>query len=174
MDFLPFIGAVMADHSAQAQAALQQVVQDWQDRVTIVGLIEHAQDASDQCAPGILVSIDDGKRFPIGQDLGCGAQGCTLDSGAVVEAGAWIEQKLDERVQLVVLSKFGKLEAELGRGLSGPLSAALDQGVPVLIAVSARYRDQWAAFAEGLFVPLPAEPAAIHAWLAGVLAKAAA
>jgi hypothetical protein len=81
---------------------------------------------------------------------------------------------LDEHVELVVLSKFGKLEAEMGRGLSGPLSSALDKGVPVLIAVSARYRDQWAAFAEGLFVTLPPEPAVINTWLAGILAKAAA
>ena len=161
----------MATNSAAAQVLLSQVVDRWQARLRIIGLIEEPPAGVDACTPGTLVSIEDGRRFPIGQDLGCGAQGCTLDSAAVVEAGHWLTDRIvqgriaQEPCDLLIVNKFGKLEAESGGGLTAPLTAAVDLEIPVLLVVPARFQDAWADFAGDLAQSLPPDLASIEAWL---------
>jgi nucleoside-triphosphatase THEP1 len=161
----------MATNSAAAQALLWQVVDRWQARLRIIGLIEEPSAEGDTCTPGTLVSIDDGRRFAIGQDLGCGAEGCTLDSAAVVEAGHWLTERImqsliaPEQCDLLIINKFGKLEAESGGGLTAPLTAAVDLEIPVLLVVPARFREAWADFAGDMADTLIPDLASIEAWL---------
>ncbi len=63
-----------------------------------------------------------------------------------------------------MVNKFGKIEAD-GGGLRGAIAEAVGLGIPVLVGVPARNLDRWRAFAGPLAVELPAEPAAIAAWL---------
>lgn len=170
----PRIGAVMASDSAAAQALLTQVATRWKTRLTIVGLTEEPPAGADPCAPGTLISIGDGKRFPIAQDLGCGAQGCTLDSAALMAAGQWVESRITTGCDLVILNKFGKLEAETGSGLMGALTAAVALDLPVLLAVPPRFGAQWESFADGLATRLPPQLAAIETWLAQIFGHRAA
>lgn len=156
----------MATNSAAAQALLSQVVDRWQARLRIIGLIEEPPAGGDTCTPGTLVSIDDGRRFAIGQDLGCGAEGCTLDSASVVEAGHWLSERImQEQCDLLIINKFGKLEAESGGGLTAPLTAAVDLEIPVLLVVPARFREAWADFAGDLADTLLPDLGSIEAWL---------
>ena len=63
---------------------------------------------------------------------------------------------------LVVLSKFGKLEA-MRSGLTGAFEAAIAAGKPVLTTVSEKHREAWRAFAPDATV-LPADKTALQAW----------
>lgn len=161
----PLLGAIRADHSAQAQALLAQVAERWRARLRILGVIEEPPPGGEECSPGTLVSIGDGARFPLGQDLGCEAQGCTLDTGALALAAAWVEQRLDEPCDLLILSKFGKMEAEAGGGLLSCLVAALDRGVPVLLVISPRFAPAWEAFAGPYAHTLPQDMGAVEEWI---------
>jgi hypothetical protein len=162
------LGAIMADRSATSQPLLAQVVAQWGGRLRIAGVIEEPPANGQDCSPGTLVSIGDGTRFPLGQDLGCEAEGCTLDSGALVSAAAWVEQRLSQPCDLLILSKFGKMEAEAGSGLLSCLLAALDRGVPVLLTISPRFVDAWAEFAGPYAQTLPPDMAAVEQWLAAI------
>jgi hypothetical protein len=165
------LGAIMAVNSASAQALLTQVLARWGGALRIAGLIEEPPASGEECSPGTLVSIHDGARFALGQDLGCEAQGCTLDSGALVSASAWVEQRLANPCDLLILSKFGKMEA-MGSGLLSCLLAALDQGLPVLLTISPRFVEAWEEFAGPYAQTLPPEITAIERWIEGITAPA--
>ncbi|WP_183625525.1 DUF2478 domain-containing protein [Novosphingobium sediminicola] len=168
----PVLGAIMAERSASAQALLAQIVARWGGPLRIAGVIEEPPASGEDCSPGTLVSIHDGARFPLGQDLGCEAQGCTLDSGALVSAAAWVETRLSQPCDLLILSKFGKMEAEAGSGLLSCLLIALDRAVPVLLTISPRFVEAWAEFAGPYAQTLPPDMAAVESWLEQITAPA--
>jgi hypothetical protein len=64
---------------------------------------------------------------------------------------------------LVLLSKFGKLEAD-ERGLFGAFQAALDAHIPLLTSVSPAFEEPWKRLAGQSFIILPADPDAIGVW----------
>ena len=88
---------------------------------------------------------------------------CHLDgAGALTAAGA-VRRDIAAGCELVVLSKFGKLEAA-GEGLAPAFKAALDARLPLLTSVSPALEDAWKRFIGRPFVILPAEPIEIDAW----------
>lgn len=74
-----------------------------------------------------------------------------------------VRRDIERGCDLVVLSKFGKLEAG-GGGLRDAFAAAIDAGVPLLTSVSQNFSVAWEAFAAPLFVVLPADPDRIEQW----------
>lgn len=111
-----------------------------------------------------LRSLTDGLSYPVFQDLGPGASGCALDPAGVVLASEAVRAGIARGCDLVILSKFGKIEAVNGSGLVPAFVAAIDAGVPVLTSAAPRWHDAWEAFASPLFVSLPAEEEAIEQW----------
>ena len=163
---LPALGAIASPDTPTGQALLGALARLWQGR-HIVGLIEEPQGHLDRCAPGTLVSLADGRRWPIYQQLGCGAKGCVLDSAMLVEAAHDLAGQV-AGADLVVVSKFGKLEAEHGAGMIEPMAAALEAGVPVLTSFVPRFAASWAAFAGDLAQILPPELEAVRGWADGL------
>jgi hypothetical protein len=123
--------------------------------VRVVGMIE--DDSG-------LRSLVDGRVFPIFQDLGAGASGCSLEPAGVVAAGAQVLRDMAAGCDLVVLNKFGKLEAEMGSGLIDVFGAALVADVPVLTSVSSRFLGAWERFAAPFYCLLPADEDAVSDW----------
>jgi hypothetical protein len=78
-------------------------------------------------------------------------------------AAAAVRDDIAAGCDLVVLSKFGRLEAD-GGGLRDAFAAALEAGVPVLTSVSPVYTDKWQAFATPLFTVLPPDADRVDAW----------
>jgi hypothetical protein len=97
------------------------------------------------------------------QDLGPGSSGCHLDAAGVTQASDAVQRDIAQGCDLVVLSKFGKLEAG-GGGLRDAFSAAFEAGVPVLTSVSGALEEPWRHFATPLFAIVPADAARIEAW----------
>jgi nucleoside-triphosphatase THEP1 len=110
-----------------------------------------------------LMVLSRGETIRISQNLGPLARGCRLDPSGLETAVGHVERALEAAPRLLIVNKFGKVEAE-GRGFRPVIGAALAQGVPVLTSVSPGNLAAFEAFAEGLAEPLPADEAAILDW----------
>ena len=158
------IGVVQGAASPVVQELLRAFVARLGPQVRAAGVIEDPQGAAEgPCNAGDLRSLSDGQRFSIMQDLGRDAEACRLDAAGVVSACGVVEQAIRAGCDLVVLSKFGKIEAD-GGGLAGAFGAALDAGAPILTSVAPRFGEAWDRFAAPLYVLLPPDLAAIEAW----------
>ncbi|MGE0007515.1 MAG: DUF2478 domain-containing protein [Parvibaculaceae bacterium] len=165
------IAAVQGTPSSQVQAMFRSLARRWRPSARIVGLIEEDHGLGKRaCSAGRLQSIADGTSYPIFQDLGPGSAACHLDGAGAVPAGEAVRRDVVSGCDLVLLSKFGKLEAG-GAGLVPAFAAAIEAGVPVLTSVSPAFETAWARFAGSLFVALPADPQRIEAWWRAVSAR---
>jgi hypothetical protein len=115
-------------------------------------LAEHHGLADRACSAGFLRSILTSERFPIFRDLGPGSTTCHLDERAMLSATEAVQQDIAAGCDLVLLNKFGKLEAS-NSGLADAFRAAIEGDVPVLTPAS---ESAWQAYATPPFVALPA------------------
>lgn len=136
----------------------------------LAGVIEvttmRGDEGHEPCGVEVLRSVADGRDYALFQDLGPGSTACALDPAGVAEACAAVCRDIAAGCDLVVLSKFAKLEAETGSGLMGAFGAALEAGVPILTAVSPGRRESWDAFAAPYYEVLGPDLADIAAWWA--------
>ena len=105
------------------------------------------------------------QTFDISQNLGPEATGCCLDTGGVAHASSVLHQALVDRVDVVVVNRFGGLEAK-GEGFFSDIAALLDAGIPVLTIVAPKHLAAWreltGPLALELHLPLPVQ--ALHDW----------
>ncbi|MEJ1156682.1 DUF2478 domain-containing protein [Prosthecomicrobium sp. N25] len=124
------------------------------DGVRLAGMVQTS--ACRAVAGRAEMTLEDlarGTRLAISQDLGRHGRGCRLDAGALETAAAQALGGLRDGADLVILSKFGRREAE-GGGFRQVIEAAVAADIPVLIGVSSEHRAAWLAFAEHLAVTL--------------------
>jgi hypothetical protein len=133
----------------------------------VAGLIQH-----DRPVPGRrkcdmdLEDLATGLIVPISEYRGEASAGCRLDVAALLSAGGVAGSAIaaTRRPALMVINKFGKLEAE-GGGLIPLIVASLDDGVPLLVGVPERNWAAWTEFAGDMADTLPPEPGDVLAWL---------
>lgn len=106
-----------------------------------------------------------GGTIRISQDLGPGAAGCRLDTGALQDAVARVERSADDGCDLLIINKFGRHE-EAGAGFRDVIAAALARGTPVLVGVGSRNIAAFLAFADGLAEHVAPDTSALDAWAA--------
>ena len=114
-----------------------------------------------------------GETLPIMQDLGAQATGCRVDPSAIAVAARLLERALEAKPDLLVVNRFGRLEAE-GGGMLAEIGRAFTDGVPLIICVPKRYLGAWDAFACGLDAKLKPTLAAIDGWWATLAASSSA
>lgn len=160
---VPAIAAVIGADSQFVQTLFATVVADWRAAgVKVVGVIAETHGLADRsCSAGFLRDIATGKPFSIYLETAPSHTSCHLDADGVNAASASLMLQV-QTGDLVVLSKFGKLEA-MRSGLTGAFEAAIAAGKPVLTAVSEKHRDAWRAFAPDATF-LPTEKTALEAW----------
>jgi hypothetical protein len=162
------IAVVQGAPSAEVQDLFRSLAERWRPSARLAGVVAEEHGLPDRaCTAGYLVSLTDGERFQIFQDLGPGSTGCHLAGAGALAASQAVRRDIAAGCDLVVLSKFGKLEKD-GGGLRDALSAAIEAGVPVLTSVSPALMLAWESFAEPLFVTLPADADRVDAWWQGV------
>jgi hypothetical protein len=110
-----------------------------------------------------LLVLASGERIRLDQPLGAGAQSCVLDGDALARAAQALREAVRARPDLLVVSRFGKQEAQ-GGGMRAEIAEALLSGTPVLVAVSAALRAEWERFLGAPSFVLPARAEAIAAW----------
>jgi hypothetical protein len=134
----------------------------------IVGVVAQSHGLADRrCCAGYLRRIADGERFAMFEELGAGSTACHLEASGAALAAEAVRQDLTAGCDLVLLSKFGKLEAA-GKGLWSAFTAAVEAHIPLLTSVSPAVTKAWENFAGTGFITLPADGAAIDAWLIAV------
>ncbi|QTL05482.1 DUF2478 domain-containing protein [Aquabacter sp. L1I39] len=119
-----------------------------------------------------LLDLASGGQYPLNQKLGPGAAGCSLDPEGLAAACAAVQAsiaRLDggEERALVILSKFGRQEAE-GRGLTDAFHAAVLADLPILTSVSPAVAAAWADFAGPMARFGGMSPDEIDAWFDGI------
>ncbi|WP_134678562.1 DUF2478 domain-containing protein [Paracoccus ravus] len=122
------------------------------------------------CDMDLAILGDDGPAIRISQSLGNCSQGCRLDTEALTFAVARAEAVLARGADLVIVNKFGKLEAA-GRGFRDFIAAALAEDVPVLLHVPPDQLPEFWAFAGTLAEEI--DPEGLIDWCKGKIGRAA-
>ncbi|MDE1147268.1 MAG: DUF2478 domain-containing protein [Azospirillaceae bacterium] len=159
------LAAVIYQPEDDVDTLLASFAQGLRDQGRHVGGIVQRNRRGD-CGPVKLMEVVDlrsGHVIPICQNLGPGSEACRLDTGGLAEAALAVARAVTDGVELVVVNKFGKTEAE-GRGLRGEMAAAIDAGLPLLTAVPWRFYNDWMAFTGGYGTTLLCDAGVVAAW----------
>lgn len=113
--------------------------------------------------------IESGRRIDLMQDLGACSEGCRLDTTALAEVAGLLAQSIAAAPDLLLVSRFGRAEAE-GGGFLNEIGAAAAAGTPTLVGVSAKRSGEWQAFAGEFAESLPCSLEAVLAWWQEVVA----
>ncbi|GLS42753.1 hypothetical protein GCM10007884_07380 [Methylobacterium brachythecii] len=122
-----------------------------------------------RCPRSNLRSLRDlrtGTDYVTEQDLGPGSTACRLIADGIMDACASVQRQILAGCDIVILSKFGKLEAKR-TGLVAAFTAAVETETPVLTAVSPTFVEQWSRFAGNLAAYAPPSLIPLNAWWAG-------
>jgi hypothetical protein len=105
-----------------------------------------------------------GTVLQLSEDRGKESSGCRLDRGILTEAAGLLLSALEDKPDILVLNKFGKVEAE-GEGLRDVLAKAVELNVPIMVGVPFRNIDQWRVFAGELAEDCAVDPSCVRRWL---------
>jgi nucleoside-triphosphatase THEP1 len=117
------------------------------------------------------VVLSSGEIVPVAHDRDLGAVGCGIDCGQLASVARLIEAAIHEGADLVVINRFGKLEA-MGEGLIDLIRQAAEADIPVLIAVPEHRFASWIKYSAGMSVRLPCQRAALDRWWQSVAMEA--
>ncbi len=111
------------------------------------------------------IAVDSGEHIPLKRptqsDFVNGV--CSLDHAALTESTGALRRAINNRVDLMVVEKFGEQEQK-GSGLADEILAAMAEGIPVLVLVPASAQEVWNQFSGGLADTLPCSRDAIAHW----------
>jgi len=107
----------------------------------------------------------------LGYHSGNGTNGCHIDSKRLATIASAIDAAIEEGSDLVIINRFGKLEAA-GRGLIRLIERAAEADIPVITAVPVYLFAAWVKYSSGMTVRLPCRRAAIDTWWQSVAGAA--
>lgn len=157
-------GAVVLPHRHAAHALLAGFAALRQAQGTsVAGLLQEGSKSAGDAPDAItLADLNTGERFAIMLSTAC-AGSCAVDPSAVAAASAVLRRAIARRSTLILVNKFGPLEAE-GGGLADEMLQAMAAELPLLTTVSVNRLESWLRFTGGMCELLPPEPAALSAW----------
>lgn len=123
--------------------------------------VKPADPSGHPCDMDLLV-LPDGPGFRISQPLGRMAKGCRLDGGVIEAIAAEVEARM-AGADLLIVNKFGKLEAQ-GRGLCPAITMAMGMDIPALVGVNEMNIPDFLAFSDGEAEALRPDLRAIRTW----------
>lgn len=159
------IAALQGAGSHELQGTLSAFARELQSQgYRVAGVIEEsACDGVGRCKKLSVKDIASGEIIPISQKLGAGSEACNLDPGGLAVACGRVEEAINRGVDVVVLSKFGKLEASRS-GLCDAFRAAILADIPVVTAVSQPVSRDWDCFAGELSEYVEPDIGALATW----------
>jgi hypothetical protein len=83
-------------------------------------------------------------------------------------AAARIDALIPTGADLVIINRFGKLEAD-GTGLVDEIARALSFDIPVLVAVPEFRFSEWLSFCRGMGVKLPCRNGSLQSWWSAMI-----
>jgi hypothetical protein len=159
------IAAVQGAPSPLIQATLLAFARHSREQgLRVAGVVEISPcEDKGHCKSLSVRDLTSGANFPITQRLGAGSEACNLDPGGLALACGAIEDAIQKGVDVVVLSKFGKLEAARS-GLCDAFRAAMMADIPVITAVPPPLAEDWDRFAGDLSEFVDAHMFSLTAW----------
>jgi len=164
---MPLLTAIKFKRGFDVDIHLAHICQQLTGKGLIVGGL--VQNNSCSAVSGIqLVDLRSQNKFDIWENRGRLASGCRLDETGLLGTAKVIEQAIDDRVDLVIINRFGRAESE-GKGLRDYFAQAVDAGVPVLTGVREPYIEAWQQFHGGMAHELLATGKNLENWVAGMV-----
>jgi hypothetical protein len=164
------IMAVVYDDGIAADRFLADVGYKLRDRgVNVGGVVQRNTFVRNRTKCDMeLEELQSGEVFQISEDRGAFAKGCRLDRSVLARISSAMEDVVAQRPAILVVNKFGKVEAE-GGGLRDVIALAVQLGIPTIVGVPFRNVDQWRAFAGNFAqeVGLEAASDSVWVWLGG-------
>ena len=160
------LAAIVYANEAYPQSTFEQIVENCRRRgLRVTGVLQHpvCSDTAGHCDV-VLEELTTGLRTDLFEDRGSGARGCRLDVAALAEVNWQVERSLDSDPEILILNKFGKVEAE-GRGLLNLVAMAANRSIPVVIGVPIRNLEAWRNFAGGMSVEFTSDLSEVADWL---------
>src|SRR5215470_11272056 len=162
-DQVKTIGVVRGEPD-RVEDTLRRLVEQWRPNTRLAGVIAESHGLPDRfCRAGFLRNIKTGERFSIFRDLGPGSTTCQLDGGGALTAAEAVQRDIAAGCDLVVLSKFGRLEAAR-KGLAAAFGATIEAGLPLLTSMAPAVEAAWATQFGCSFTVLPADAAEVALW----------
>lgn len=93
-----------------------------------------------------LEELSSGQRLAISEYRGREARGCMLDVAELMRGCALASAALSDRPDLLIVNKFGKIEAG-GGGFCSVIADAIEREIPLLTTVPTANLEAWQAFA---------------------------
>ncbi|MCC0080391.1 MAG: DUF2478 domain-containing protein [Rhodobacter sp.] len=144
------IAYTMAPGRGDTDRILLTLAQSLQARgLRLAGTVQINTDRTDggPCDMDVLV-LPQGPVLRISQTLGRAARGCRLDPSALETAVAHVDRGMSGPIDMLILNKFGKHEAE-GRGFRPLIADAVMRDIPVLVGVNGLNRAAFLDFVGG-------------------------
>lgn len=162
---IPMLAALQYSRGFDVSAIMMDAVACLRNQGVVVGgLLQEAEVvASEQCSILHLVDLRSGRRARITQNRGKESRGCKLDEQGLVSLSYCIDTAIDDGVDLIVISRFGRAEAG-GDGLLSGFTDVVCAGIPLLTSVREPYVDRWREFHGGFALDLPTSTHAILDW----------
>ncbi|MFY9640741.1 MAG: DUF2478 domain-containing protein [Rhodomicrobium sp.] len=163
------IGALRGAKTAEVQKLLADFAgRRAQEGLRVAGVIEEPtpEELCGICGSLVLRDMAGGSLIPITQNLGSGSTACSLDSAGLAAACQAVLAAIDQGADLVVLSKFGKIESE-GGGLIDAFRAAAEAGIPCVTGVAPSFAGPFLDYAGGFSQWIEASGAALERWWNG-------
>lgn len=115
------------------------------------------------CDMDVMV-LPAGPSLRISQDLGKASKGCRLDPAALESAVGMVASRIGPQVDVLIINKFGKHEAE-GRGFRTVIAEAIACDVPVLVGVNAINLEAFQRFVGEEVTALEPSESALLEWV---------
>jgi nucleoside-triphosphatase THEP1 len=150
----PILAALVYNEQAYPDDILKEVVDRCRARgFRLAGVVQHrSREAGHRCDM-LLEDLATGQQSSIFAGRGRGAKGCQLDQDAMLQVVSQIEQALKGNPKLLILNKFGKVEAE-GAGMRDLIAKAAWMGIPAIVGVPVCNLHAWREFAGELSAEL--------------------
>ena len=165
-----FAAAVYARDLAQRDALTRFALDLREQGVRVGGLVQDVSRGENGRMTRIdMVELDTGRRIAINRPTRENIQNktCSLNTNALAESTEALRRAVRERVDLIVLKKFGEQEQK-GQGLSDEIFAAIAEDIPLLIAVPRFALDLWRERTGEMGETLDYDLEAFHQWWASV------
>jgi hypothetical protein len=161
---LPLAALVHPDDEHAMELLLERVARRLQPPGWRLGGVVHRHDRDANGNKRILLFVlRSDRHFARAPAVGGATRACSLTPPARPQAGAVLRVGLDDGVDLVVINRFGIVEAS-GQGFAAEFAAFVEAGTPVLTAVAARHLEDWRRYTGGLHAELAADETLIEAW----------
>ena len=159
----PFAAAVYTPSTADRMALLKFVERQKAKNLRISGILQEAlYDSAGDIVGLNAIDVSTDRRIPISRPQKNDDE-CGLDVSALAETTGIIRHAIEDRVDLVVVEKFGEQE-QSGKGLIDEILQTIAADIPLLISVPAAALPLWQEISGELGTVLDFDESEFERW----------